>query len=451
MGTPQRNGRPSPASPSSPPPSSPATAGAATATVGPVGYDELPRRYHRWKWQVLAAFCVFYLFVYTGRFNFWPTSPLIKDDLLLTNLEIGVINATLLWGFMLGDLVHGRLAEAYGLRLWVMLGAILTAAFNWAASFGMSAVGIAIPWAVAGFVNAACWAPAISMVSQWWPRRERGLAMGIIGTVTGGAMLLMWWVSSWVAAEWGWRAAFRYPPLLILLLGVAFYFATRDRPSKVNLPEYIEEDAVSAAPEAVSDAELKGLGPYKALLSNRSFQLACHVKGLENVARYGLTTWVPLYYFEAGGLDITQTVLITFLLPLGYLLAPPVAGVISDRLLGSRRRPLVIASCFLSAAALVAVAAAPPSNAGLGAALMLWGGVSMGVSLISAISVDLSGRKMAGTGAGVLDAHGYLYAGAQALAFSVLLDATGSPWPVVFLVMAATRLVSAAMISRVRV
>lgn len=423
----------------------------AAGPAAPVAYDALPPRYHRWKWQVLAAFCVFYLFVYTGRFNFWPTSPLIKDDLLLTNLEIGIINAMLLWGFMLGDLAHGRLSEAYGLRLWVMLGAIFTTVFNWAASFGSSALGIAIPWAVTGFVNAACWAPAISMISQWWPRRERGMALGILGTVTGGAMLLMWWLSSWVAYEWGWRAAFRYPPLIILVLGVAFYFFTRDRPRDVELPEYIEEDAISAAPEAVSAAELKGFGPYKVLLSNSRFQLACHVKGLENVARYGLTTWVPLYYFEAGGLDITQTVLITFLLPLGYLIAPPVAGVISDRLLGSRRRPLVIASCFLSAAALVAIALAPPSIAWLGAALMLWGGVSMGVSLISAISVDLSGRKMAGTGAGVLDAHGYLYAGAQALLFSVLLDVSGSPWPIVFLVMAATRLVSAAMISRVRV
>lgn len=421
------------------------------ASSGAVAYDELPPRYHRWKWQVLVAFCAFYLFVYTGRFNFWPTSPLIKEDLLLTNIEIGIINAMLLWGFMLGDLAHGRLSEAYGLRLWVMLGAIFTTVFNWAASFGSSAVGIAIPWAMAGFVNAACWSPGISMISQWWPRRERGIAMGILGTVTGGAMLLMWWLSSWVAAEWGWRAAFRYPPLIITVLGIAFYLATRDRPRNVNLPEYIEEDEISAAPESVSDEELKGLGPYKVLLSNGRFQLACHVKGLENVARYGLTTWVPLYYFEAGGLDITQTVLITFLLPLGYLIAPPVAGVISDKLLGSRRRPLVIASCFLSAAALVVIALAPPSNAWLGAALMLWGGISMGVSLISAISVDLSGRKMAGTGAGLLDAHGYLYAGAQAMAFSVLLDVTGSPWPIVFLVMAATRLLSAAMISRVRV
>ena len=417
----------------------------------PVAYGDLPPRYHRWKWQVLISFCAFYLFVYTGRFNFWPTSPLIKDDLLLTNIEIGVINAMLLWGFMLGDLVHGRMSEAYGLRAWVMLGAIFTTVFNWGASFGTSALTFAIPWGLAGFVNAACWSPAVSMISQWWPRRERGIAMGILGTVTGGAMLLMWWLSSWVAAEWGWRAAFRYPPLMIAALGIGFYFLTRDRPRDADLPEYIEDDQISAEPESVSDEELKGFGPYKLLLTNARFQLACHVKGLENVARYGLTTWVPLYYFEAGGLDITQTVLITFLLPLGYLIAPPAAGFISDKLLGSRRRPLVLASCFLSAAALVVIALAPPSNAWLGAALMLWGGVSMGVSLISTISVDLSGRKMAGTGAGVLDAHGYLYAGAQALIFSVLLDMAGSPWPIVFLVMAATRLISAAMISRVRV
>ena len=433
---------------------SPTATDAASRAVyadGPLPYGELPTSYHRWKWQVLVAFCVFYFFVYTGRFNFWPTSPLIKEDLLLTHIEIGVINAMLLWGFMLGDLVHGRLAEAYGLRLWVMLGAILTTVFNWVASFGTSTIGIAIPWAIVGFVNAACWAPAISIISQWWPRRERGIAMGIVGTTTGGAMLMMWWLSSFVAAEWGWRAAFRYPPLIILVLGIAFYFMARDRPADVNLPEYIEDDAVSSEPESVSDAELKGLGPYRVLLGNSRFQLACHVKGLENVARYGLTTWVPIYYFEAGGLDITQTILITLLLPLGYLLAPPVSGFISDRLLGSRRRPLVIASCILSAAALVAIALAPPSNMYLGAALMLWGGIGMGVSTISAIAVDLSGRRMSGTAAGVLDAHGYLYAGAQALLFSVVLDVAGSPWPLVFLAMAATRIISAVMISRVRV
>ena len=414
-------------------------------------YAELPSSYHRWKWRVLLAFCVFYLFIYLGRFNFWPVAPLIKEDLALSHMEIGLINALLLWGFGLGDVVHGRLAEAYGLRLWVLMGAVLTTVFNWVTSFGTSAWSIAIPWGITGFVNAACWAPAISMISQWWPRQDRGMAMGILGTFTGGAMLLMWWVSGAVGAQFGWQAAFRYPPLIIAALGIAFYLLTRDRPADVGLPEYIEEDQVSATPEAMSAERLKGFGPYKELLSNPRFQLASHVKGLENVVRYGLTTWVPIYYFTQGGLSIESTILVTFLLPLGYLLAPPLAGIISDRLLHSQRRPMVMASCFISAFAMVAIALAPPTNLLLGAALLLIGGISMGLSLIGSIAVDIAGRRMSGTSSGLMDAHGYAYAGLQAVVFSVVLDMTGSPWPVVFLCMAATRVLSAAMIAVVKV
>ena len=426
-------------------------AGHPTTRPEALPYSDLPDSYHRWKWRVLLSFCVFYLFIYLGRFSFWPTAPLVQEDLSLSHVEIGLINAFLLWGFGLGDICHGRLAEAYGLRLWVLCGAVLTTLFSWVTSFANSAIGFAIPWGIAGFVNAACWSPAISMISQWWPRRDRGMAMGILGTATGGAMLLMWWVAGSVGAEFGWRAAFRYPPLIITALGVLFYLMTRDRPSDVGLPEYIEEDEVSATPEAMDSARLKGMGPYKELLSNPRFHLASHVKGLENVVRYGLTTWVPIYYFTEGGHSIESTLLVTLLLPLGYLVAPPISGLISDRLMDSRRRPMVVASCGLSAVALVAIALAPPANAVLGASLLLLGGVSMGLSPMSALAVDIAGRRMSGTSSGLLDAHGYAYAGLQAMVFSLVLDMSGSPWPVVFLAMAVTRVVSAGMIARVRV
>ena len=414
-------------------------------------YSELPRSYHVFKWRVLLAFSGFYLFLYLGRFNFWPVSPLVKEDLGLSHFEIGLVTALLLWGFGLGDLVHGRLGEAYGLRLWILIGAVLTTGFNWVTSFATSALTMAIPWGIAGFVNAACWAPGISMISQWWPRRDRGMAMGIIGTSAGGAMLLMWWVSGTVGAEFGWRAAFRYPPLIIAVLGIALYFVAKDRPSDVGLPEYVEEDAVSAAPEALDPARLRGLGPYKELLSNPAFLMASHVKGLENVVRYGLTTWVPIYYFEQGGLSIESTVLLTVLLPVGYLVAPPVAGVVSDRFLNSARRPMVIFSCVVSAVVLVGLALAPPVNVTLGALLLLVGGLAMGMSPMSTVAVDIAGRRMSGTSSGLLDAHGYAYAGMQAIVFSVVLDTAGSPWPIVFVAMAVTRVVSALMISAVKV
>ena len=416
-----------------------------------VRYADLPRSYHVIKWRVLLAYAIFYLFVYLGRFNFWPVSPLVKEDLALSNLEIGVINAMLLWGFGLGDLVHGRLAEKYGLRLWILLGAVLTTVFNWVTSFATSALTMAIPWGIAGFVNAACWAPGISMLTQWWPRRDRGMAMGILGTATGGAMLLMWWVSGTVGAEFGWRAAFRYPPLIIVVMAIGLYFLAKDRPADSGLPEYVEDDQVSAVPEALAPERLKGFGPYRELLSDSRFLMASHVKGLENVVRYGLTTWVPIYYFEEGGLSIGSTLLLTVLLPLGYLIAPPISGLISDRLLHSARTPMVIASCLISAAALVGIALAPPVSVSLGAVLLLVGGIAMGLSPLATMAADMAGRRMSGTASGLLDAHGYLYAGAQALVFSVVLDVAGSPWPIVFLAMAATRIVSALMISVVRV
>jgi OPA family glycerol-3-phosphate transporter-like MFS transporter len=414
-------------------------------------YEDLPRSYHIFKWRILLAFAGFYLFLYLGRFNFWPVAPLVKEDLGLSNFEIGLVNALLLWGFGLGDLVHGRLAETYGLRLWVMIGAILTTVFNIITSYATSAVTMAIPWGIAGFVNAACWAPGISMISQWWPRRNRGLALGIVGTAAGGAMVTMWWVSGYVGAEWGWRASFRYPPMIIAVLGIAFYFIAKDRPTDVDLPEYVEDDEISATPEAINPELLKGLGPYKILMGNTRFLLACHVKGLENVVRYGLTTWVPIYYFEEGGLSIESTILLTILLPLGYLIAPPVAGIISDRYLGSRRRPMVIFSCAVSALVLIGIALAPPVNVTLGAFLLLVGGLSMGMSPMSTVAVDIAGRRMSGTASGLLDAHGYAYAGAQALIFAAVLDMAGSPWPIVFVAMAVTRVISGIMISRVRV
>ena len=414
-------------------------------------YEDLPNSYHIFKWRVLLAFAGFYLFLYLGRFNFWPVAPLVKEDLSLSNFEVGLVNALLLWGFGLGALVHGRLAETFGLRLWVMIGAILTTVFNLITSFATSAVTMAIPWGIAGFVNAACWAPGISMISQWWPRRNRGMALGIVGTAAGGAMVTMWWISGYVGAEWGWRASFRYPPLIIAVLGIAFYFIARDRPTDVGLPEYVEDDQVSATPEAIDPKRLKGLGPYRVLLGNSRFLLACHVKGLENIVRYGLTTWVPIYYFEEGGLSIESTVVLTVLLPLGYLFAPPISGIISDRYLDSRRQPMVIFSCMVSALVLVGIAMAPPVNVTLGALLLLIGGLSMGMSPMSTVAVDIAGRRMSGTASGVLDAHGYAYAGAQALIFAAVLDMAGSPWPIVFIAMAVTRVVSAAMISRVKV
>ena len=78
------------------------------------------------------------------------------------------------------------------------------------------------------------------------------------------------------------------------------------------------------------------------------------------------------------------------------------------------------------------------------------GGISIGLSPIATLAVDIAGRKISATASGLLDAHGYAYAGLQAIIFSLILGITDSPWILVFTVMGMVRILSLFLIYRVR-
>lgn len=439
--------------------------------------------FRRWRNRVLFSYSAFYLFVYMGRFNHWPAGPVMREQLDFTHVELGIINACLLWGFALGGMTHGRIAETYGYRFWLVAGTLASVALNWVTSFGNNLWTIAIPWALNGYANATVWAPGIGLLAQWWHTSQRGRVMGLVGVAAGSAMLMMWLITGWTVAEFGWRAAFRYPPLLMIPAAVALFFLVRDRPSDVKLEDLDQQGTMDSANASLPDRE--GLregdsepkdespsgssrptksrvrltedatphGPltaYKILYTNWRFVATSHVKGLENVVRYGLTTWAPLYYFEEAGLSIETTALVTVALPVGYLTAPMVSGWISDVLLGSRRSPMIAASALISAAALIGLAIVPAENVYAGALLLFIGAFAMSLSMTSTLVVDMAGPRYAATASGILDGHGYVYAGAQALIFALVLDTAGAPWQWVFLGMAAARILSALIAWRVK-
>jgi len=379
----------------------------------------------------------------------------MREQLDFSHVELGIINACLLWGFALGGMTHGRIAETYGYRFWLVAGTLASVVLNWVTSFGTGLWTIAIPWGLNGFANATVWAPGIGMLAQWWHRSQRGRVMGLVGVAAGTAMLVMWLVTGWTVSEFGWRAAFRYPPLLMIPAAVALFFLVRDRPSDVDLDDLDQQgtmDSVTVNSESqYADEPVHGpFTAYKVLYSNWRFVATSHVKGLENVVRYGLTTWAPLYYFEEAGLSIETTALVTVALPVGYLTAPMVSGWISDVLLGGRRSPLIAASALISAAALIGLAIVPAENVYAGAVLLFIGAFAMSLSMTSTLVVDMAGPRYAATASGILDGHGYVYAGAQAIIFALVLDTAGAPWQWVFLGMAGARILSALIAWRVK-
>jgi sugar phosphate permease len=74
-----------------------------------------PALYKRRKWRILVVYASFYLFQYVGRFSLSQVAALVMQDLAIDHYTLGWITALLSWGFMAGDLVHGRLGEIYSL------------------------------------------------------------------------------------------------------------------------------------------------------------------------------------------------------------------------------------------------------------------------------------------------------------------------------------------------
>ena len=82
---------------------------------------------------------------------------------------------------------------------------------------------------------------------------------------------------------------------------------------------------------------------------------------------------------------------------------------------------MVLLSVAGSALALVGIAGRPPKDVYVGATLLCIGSFAMRLSPMAASAVALAGRHMSGTASGVLDAHGYCYAGLPALVCGLLI------------------------------
>lgn len=275
--------------------------------------------------------------------------------------------------------------------------------------------------------------------------------MGLVGVSAGTAMLAMWLITGWTVAEFGWRAAFRFPPMLLIPAAIAIFFMVRDRPSDVGLKNVEHQETYENSKETYTHPNAPLFAIYSYLFTNWRFVATSHIKGFENVVRYGLTTWAPIYYFEEAGLSIESTALVTVALPIGYLLAPIVSGWISDVLLGGRRSPMIATSAIISALALIGLAIVPAENIYAGALLLFIGAFAMSMSMTATLVVDMVGPKYASTASGVLDGHGYIYAGAQALIFALILSSSDTPWEIVFLAMAGVRILSALIAWRVKI
>jgi OPA family glycerol-3-phosphate transporter-like MFS transporter len=376
----------------------------------------------RVKTLLAVMFC--YVFYYTGRQNFGFAIPGMAEELGLTKVQLGWCSTALLWAYAIGQAVNGQLADRFGGRRLMTLGGMLSFVMNWITSFAGGLAGVLVPWAGNGFVQSMGWAPGSRILSNWWDRTHRGRVYGWYVFAAGMSSVVTFAMAAAVVGH-GWRWIFRGPVVLMLLGCGVFWLVARERPSQAGYADLPDEP--DTAREALHpERHLTWWERYRAGLTCGPFLVGCAAIGFQNLARYGLLIWVPVHFLGDDWKDSPHK-WVAVGLPLGMALGAVSAGWISDRVFGGRRALPVI--LFLGIAALCAGGMAMLDRSSLLALplLFLTGFFVYGPqSAFWALCPDLLGKRLAGTGTGMMNFFAYLFAGLGEPLIGHLIETTRS-------------------------
>jgi OPA family glycerol-3-phosphate transporter-like MFS transporter len=394
--------------------------------------------FRRTQWLVLLATMFCYLFYYTGRHTIGFAIPGIEAELGLSKTQIGWIGAALLWCYAIGQAINGNLADKFGGRRLMSLGALISCGLNWVVSFGSDFVRLLIPWGANGIAQSMGWAPGSRVLSNWWPHTERGKVYGLYTFAAGMSSVLAFITSiAVVKAGLDWRWIFRLPVLLLLVGGGVYYLIVRERPTDLGFPEISPEEdpktpAQSSQLEKTINNSNTSIQRYKAVLSNRRFLVASIVIGFQSVSRYGLLIWVPVHFLGSDWKE-SDSSWISVALPVGMAAGAFASGWISDRLFQARRSPVI--GLFLALAAMASLSMYfLPRDHWLGIFMLFLCGffVYGPQSALWALCPDLMGHQRAGTATGVMNTFAYVFAGLGEPIIGYVLEISGDNTSLVF-------------------
>lgn len=285
-------------------------------------------------------------------------APEILQDLRMTNVEYShaVSAFTLAYGVMFT--VGGRLIDFLGTRM----GLGLTVVFWTVASLLHAAVQSSTQLAVCRFIlgvgEGGCFPGAAKGVLEWFPARERALAMGI--ATTGGSALGA--VAApplivWIAGYSRWRGAFLVTGV-IGLLWIVLWFLFFRRPNESRWASAEEREYILSGQTGRPLGEAPW--PVKLLLSRREVWGILLTRFLLDPVFYFYMFWIPQYLHQERGASLEEIGRLTWIPFLTLGISSLLGGAVSDQLvrngwpIGRARRTIMAAAAFLTPVSILA-------------------------------------------------------------------------------------------------
>ena len=406
------------------------------------GYS--PDEYKKFKiygMRYLLLFSFFYCTVYCMRLNLTNAAPLMKEALGIGEREIGILTSTLFWTYGISGLINGRLSEIISVQSFLTISVIGSAVCNILLSFQSNIIVMAILWGINGFFQSMAWTPGMTALTKWWPGNTHGFATGFANTFSGfgqAVATLSVTLAFAVLPSLSWRAAFILPTAIPILMFFIYRLLSKPSPVDIGLAEYREDDTEKRESEEKMRALVKEKGilyPYRYVLSHKRMVVCTIISCFTGLIRYGLVTWIPLYFTERFGISITSGLLRSLALPVGMGAGTLFVPWITDRVCPDNRLPAAIVGALGGAAAIIGFVFLDPTDpvqsVVITLLLFIAGFFTYSISGTTfTVATDVGGRVFCGTATGVMNFAAYMGAAVQSALYGSIVEFTG--WQTIF-------------------
>ena len=258
-----------------------------------------PRPIRSLRWWIGGLLFASTVINYIDRQTLSNLAPYLKQDYGWTNTDYANLVIAFRIAYSLGQTLCGRLMDRIGTRRGLTLSVIWYSIVSMLTSLANGWYGFATFRFLLGAGESANWPGATKAVSEWFPKRERGLATALFdsGSSIGGAIAPFIIVPIYL--YWGWRPAFIIPGLLgfvWLIFWRRLYYPPETHPRISD-----QEREMILKDKRESEPARSGPRPgWRDLLKLPQTWGTIAAKALTDPVWFFITDWFPIYLVAKG-------------------------------------------------------------------------------------------------------------------------------------------------------
>jgi len=288
-----------------------------------------------YKWWVVFMLWFVCFFNYADRQAIFSVFPLLKQEMGLSDVQLGIVGAAFMWVYAGFGAIAGIVGDRFQRKTLIIGGLIFWSLVTIGTALSTNYLHLVICRALEGFGEAFYFPASMSLLSDYHSKETRSKAMSFhqssvyAGTIAGGT------VAGFMGQYYGWHTSFYLFGGLGVLLGVVLLgFLKEPVRGQAEVPEEIEDSS-----HVLLDLKQGNiLDCIKQVFKQPMVWVLVAVFVGANFVASIFLTWMPSFLYNKFNMSLSMAGLnATFYLQMASVLGVISGGFLADKLVKTQR------------------------------------------------------------------------------------------------------------------